>query len=128
MKYAEFMVRLQEYYGPYDGAQKVASFVRRYIERDIAEDKLGQLFRYVTYSHPPRFGPPGISDIEKAIDQARYRGKGADVHKGPAVYTPQAQDLSDEEWREGKRLLDQAGGLPAMVKKLLTEKRFDESA
>ena len=137
MKYQEFMNRLQDYYGPYQSRgnnakgepipTKVPSYVLAYLKRDIAEDKLDQLFRYVTYYHPVRFGPPGISDIEKAAEQARYKGKGSDVHKGPPEYKPPAAEMpTPEEKAEADRLIQESGGLQKMFKNLLRERRFED--
>jgi hypothetical protein len=128
------MSRLQDYYGPYPSRQdasgnavpsKVPSYVLAYLKRDIDPEKLDQLFRFITYYHPARFGPPGISDIEKAINQARYDGKGSDVHKGPPAYQPPIEDMpTDEEKREADRMIAEAGGLQNLFRKMVHEKRY----
>jgi len=128
------MSRLQDYYGPYPNRQdqngnivasKVPSYVLAYLKRDINPDKLEQLFRYVTYYHPARFGPPGISDIEKAINQARYDGKGSDVHNGPPAYKPPVDEMpTKEEQQEANRMIEKAGGLQNLFRKMVYEKRY----
>lgn len=75
------MVEVQYYYGGYPENSKVGDYVMKYLQRDIDERKLDRLFRFVTYNHAVRFGAPGISDIEKAINEALYKKKGEDVHK-----------------------------------------------
>ena len=81
MEYTDFMHEIQTYYGLYGEGSKVPNYVLGYLRRDIDEGKLERLFRYVTYNHAVRFGAPGISDIEKAINEALYKKKGEDVHK-----------------------------------------------
>ena len=81
MNYNQFMEEIQTYYGTYPEGSKVGNYVLGYLERDIDESKLDRLFRFVTYHHAVRFGAPGISDIEKSINEALYKKKGEDVHK-----------------------------------------------
>lgn len=80
MKYTDFMHELQNYYGLYPEGSQVPNYVLGYLQRDIDETKLDRLFRFVTYSHPHRFGAPGIAEIEKSISDAIYKKKGDDVH------------------------------------------------
>mgnify|MGYP006300359549 CR=1 FL=1 len=139
MTYEQFMQRLQDYYGPYPGKgkdqkgkdipSKVPDYVIAYLRRDVDEQKLERLFRYITYSHPARFGPPGISDIEKAIEQARYKGKGEDVHRGAEPYQmPEVDIPTPEEQREAERMIQEAGGLRNMFRNMVRERRFEDNS
>ena len=81
MTYTEFMEELQKYYGLYPQDSYIPKYLLGYLQRDIDENKLDRLFRFVTYHHPHRFGAPGIAEIEKSISEALYKKRGEDVHK-----------------------------------------------
>lgn len=104
MTYDEFLKEVQEYYGPYPLDPKIGSYVKAYLKRDINQDSLETLRRYVFYSHPHRMGPPGIAAIEKANREALYNHKGSDTHKPVITNSSQAQEIA-EEYENGKTMV-----------------------
>lgn len=123
MSVNDFMERLQDYYGPYKEGTKVGAYVKKYIETEMDESKLPNLFKFITYSHGHRFGPPGISDIEEAIKEALKTGKGIDIHK-TKIKEYEEKEIPVEELEEGKRLLEEAGGLGGLFKKAIGDKNI----
>ena len=125
MTYSDFASIIQNYYGPYSKGSKVGDYVMSYLQRDIDESKLDKLFRYITYSHPYKFGPPGISEIETAIYEALKKHKGDDVHKIKDFTTSEKiEPESAEEYKQGAEMLDNAGGLRNMLSTLVKSKSF----
>jgi hypothetical protein len=120
------MNQLQDLYGAYPEESRIPDYVMAYLKRDIDEKKLTRLFRFITYSHPVRFGPPGIAAIEKSINDALYRKKGEDVHKNQVFTTGEEMDFgSEEEYQEGVKLLKEKGGLSNMLEELTSKKRWN---
>lgn len=106
MTNAEFFEAIQDYYGNYQGDGKLLSYVKAYIKRDIDEEKLKTLFRFITYSHPVNYGPPDIAAIEGAIIWGLKYQKGADVHKSRVIEkTVEHIELTAEERQAGNDLL-----------------------
>ena len=123
MTYKEFIDKIQEYYGSYPKESKIGGYVLSYLKRDIDEEKLDRLFRYLTYAFPHRFGSPGIADIEKAITEAIKNHKGEDVHKIKTFTTSEEEyTIDDKEYEEGKKLLEEAGGLSGIFNGIIQEK------
>ena len=124
MTYKTFMEKIQEYYGGYPENSIVQRYVMGYLKRDIDEKKLSRLFRFLTYNHAVRFGAPSISDIEKSIYEALRNKKGEDPHK--TIDNNTMEDLTpvtEKEYEEGNKLLEDAGGLTAIFKKTLEGKK-----
>jgi hypothetical protein len=124
LTYKELTEKIQDYYGSYPEGSKIGNYVMSYLKRDIDESKLDKLFRYVTYFYPHRFGPPGIADIEKAINESIYKHKGDDVHKIKKYTTSELETITEEERKEADKLIEQAGGLTDMFGKVVEANRF----
>lgn len=138
MQYTDFMLRIQEYYGPYvqrnskgeiarDKEQnaiptKVKDFVFAYIKKEINENSLDRLFRFIAYSHPVNYGPPDIAAIEKAINEGIKNNKGSDVHKIPEYTTGEINPRDKEEYNEEAAEQYSKGELMNGFKKILKEK------
>lgn len=132
MTYEQFLKEIELYYGPYtkkkkgkDGKdiiinEKVRKIVLSYLKNDIKENMLDTLRRYIFYSHPLNYGPPGIAAIEKAIDKAIENKRGPDVRIQHVQnkYIPPVYDgpISKDEREEVDKFLAK-GGISGMLKK-----------
>ena len=72
-EFQDFINQLSAYYGVWENPQ-VPEVILSYLKRDIDPDRLKILFRYVCYTHPARFGPPSVAEIEEAIFRKCVRG------------------------------------------------------
>lgn len=120
MTYETFIFEVENAYGKYPKESTLKTYIMRYLRADINESSLAQLFAYVLYSHPKKYGPPDISAIERAIDRARDQGKwGIRLFINPLKERTKSEKihieaLTDAERAEGERILKAAGGLKGL--------------
>jgi hypothetical protein len=84
LTYQDFMDHVQDYFGAYPEKSHVPDYVMAYLKRDIDEERLNVLFRYLSYSHPVNYGAPDIAAIESAVIWGLKNNKGSGVHKSKA--------------------------------------------
>ena len=123
LDYKTFITKIQEYYGYYPAPKEestpgIGDFVMAYLKRDIDEEKLNTLYRYLTYSHPVNYGPPDIAAIENAVIWALKNNKGADVHQvNPTDGSEYVDTITEQERKEGEEILEKMGGLTGIFEK-----------
>jgi len=89
----DFIREIKGYYGPWKtlkttdshGEKKSVPYIQQtiiaYLKNDIQLNNLDILKKYIFYNHSLRYGPPGISDIEMAIDVAVKYRKGVNLRR-----------------------------------------------
>jgi hypothetical protein len=128
------MTRMQNYYGEYQN-KSVADFLFKYLQQEIDENKLITLSRYVMYSHPAKFGPPSIAEVEKAITEALRLKRGTTDcrkiiptpidHTDPRVVRETQDSL--EKIFQGKPIMEHVK-LQAKKNKLKLQKPIDKKS
>lgn len=115
------MKELQLYYGGYEQGSRIPAYIMAYLKHDIEEKELHTLFRYITYYHPVRYKAPGISDIERAIQEALRNNKGSDVHR-VKVIKQEIETLTEEEKKMNDEFM-RNGGLMGLFREIAKSKK-----
>ncbi len=127
MNHQTFIDQIKAYYGDYPDKSKVETYVMHYLKSDIDPDSLDRLFKYVCRSHPVNYGPPDIAALEGAIIWALKNTHNAiDVHRSDVnAGRNELPVILDEEYQEGKKMLDERGGLGGMLKDVVQTMDID---
>ena len=122
--------RIQTYYDK-DYKPSVLSCLKGYIERDIDPALYAQVFRYVLYYHPIRWGLPCVASVKKCIYMSTEQNQeGPTPAKRPEprkVFGKQTvNDLTEDEYEEGSKMLQEMSKSITNVMKNKTYDKDDE--